>query len=461
MPQVAVQSTRHRQRLVAADPLSVEREVRQLLADKVLGNLLGVWLLVPEHLRLGTWDLLRSWSGAADQDGLAPRLALHLIHEAALCRPSLRYGRSLRHKGFELANGLPFLPSDTAIHDLLDGHTMEEAHRLQIRLGQLRRASSHFTGQLLALDPHRQISYSKRDMVQRRPAANQPASKQAQSFFLLDARTCQPICLTHASSAQIIPKATAQLLQMAHSILGCSRESAPLIVADVEHFSTELLDRVRQDTPFDLLIPLRHSKHLQEHYRNIAPKNFTRHWAGFATATETFLPDGSSLSEPCYRYVQRTGERSRDYHFKGFACTRQRPEVPMLTSDFPDRWHIEEFFRFDQDLGWKRAGTLNLHIRLGQMSLALMAQALIHQLRQRLGKPYQQWDSPHFARDFFTGLEGDLRVEGDTIFITYYNAPDDHKWKHLFENLPKQLEQEKVDPRIPWLYNFKLDFRFK
>ena len=56
---------------------------------------------------------------------------------------------------------------------------------------------------------------------------------------------------------------------------------------------------------------------------------------------------------------------------------------------------------------------------------------------------------------------GDLRVEQDTIVVTYYNAQDASQWKHHFENLPKLLEQEKIDSRIPWLYNFKLDFRFK
>ncbi len=435
--------------------------MRQLLADKISGNLVGIWLLVPEHLRLGTWDLLRTWTGDDPVQNLNSRLALHLIHEAALCRPSLRYGRSLRHKGFELANGLPFLPSDQAVHQLLDEHTIAEAHQLQVRLGQLRRASGHFSGQVLALDPHRQVSYSKRDMVERRPAANQPACKQAQTFFLLDAKTAQPLCLTHASSAQIIPAATAQLLQMAQSILGSSRPSAPLITADVEHFSTEVLQQVRQDTPFDLLVPLRYCKKLQAHYRQVPAEQFTRQWAGFATVTETFRPAGWTLPEPCYRYIQRTGERPAEYHFKGFACTGRRAEVPALTLDFPDRWHIEEFFRFDQDLGWKRAGTLNLNIRLGQMTLALFAQSLIHQLRQRLGEPYAQWDSPHFARDFFSGLEGDLRVEGDTVVVTYYNAQGAEQWKHHFENLPKQLEQQKVNPRIPWLYNFKLDFRFK
>jgi hypothetical protein len=59
------------------------------------------------------------------------------------------------------------------------------------------------------------------------------------------------------------------------------------------------------------------------------------------------------------------------------------------------------------------------------------------------------------------GLEGDLRVEQDTLIITYYNAPDASLWKEQFENLPGQLEKAGVDPKIPWLYNFKLDFRFK
>ncbi len=456
-----MQSTRQHQRRVDASPPSLEREVRQLLADKVSGNLLGLWLLIPEHLRLGTWDLLRSWAGQGEGQSLSPRLTLHLIHEAALCRLSLRDKRSLRHKGFELANGLPFLPSDAAIHQLLNAHTMEQALQLQLRLGQLRRASGHFSGQLLALDPHRQVSCSQRDMPKRRTSGDWPPAKHAQTFFLLDAQTQQPLCLMHASSAQTVLKATAQLLGLAQGILGSAGEARALIVADAEHFSTQLLDLVRRDTPFDLLVPLRSSRHSRQHYQNLPDEQFVRRWAGFAIATESFRPVGSTLREPCCRYVQRLGEQPGHYRFNAFACTRQREEVPTLTRDFPSRWHIEEFFRFDQSLGWKRAGTLNLHVRLGQMTMALIAQALIHQLRQRLGAPYAQWDAPHFACDFFTGLEGDVRVHADTILVTYYNAAGAQRWRHHFENLPKQLEQEKVDPQIPWLYNFKLDFRFK
>jgi len=69
-----------------------------LLADKISGNQVGIWLLAPEHLRLGTWDLLCSWSQSSGQT-IWPRMALHLVHEAALCVNGLRNQRSLTQKG--------------------------------------------------------------------------------------------------------------------------------------------------------------------------------------------------------------------------------------------------------------------------------------------------------------------------------------------------------------------------
>lgn len=436
--------------------------MRQLLADKVSGGLLGLWLLVPEHLRLGTWDLLRVWSAEPQGQTHHARLALHLVHEAALCRPALRAERSLRHNGFELLNGLPWIPTDRAVHDLLEAHTIPQAQQLQIQLGKLRCASGHFPSHVLALDPHRLVSYSKRDMMERRPKADEPATKQLQTFFLLDTQTRQPLCLVNASSARQLGSATQELLGLAAQILPPPQDPArPLIVADVEHFQVELFDFVRAKTRFDLLAPLRQTQALRQHCQALPSQAFVHHWPGFAIATEPVQFRRSVSAQPYYQYIQRTGERPQEYHFKPFASTRLRSEVPALTRDFPSRWHIEEFYRFDQDLGWKRAGTLNLHIRLGQMTLALIAQGLIHQLRKRLGAPFDQWDSPHLAKDLFGGLDGDVRVQQDTILVTYYNAPKAEVWRQQFENLPQRLQQEGVDPRVPWLYDFKVDFRFK
>src|SRR6185295_127022 len=126
---VPTQRTRKKQRSVPADPKSLERQIRQALADKISGNQIGIWLLLCEHLRLGTWDLLCSWTGLPTER-VEPRLALHLVNEAAMCLCSFRRGRTLSQKGFELANGLPFVPTDLAIHQLLQPHTVQDAQNV-------------------------------------------------------------------------------------------------------------------------------------------------------------------------------------------------------------------------------------------------------------------------------------------------------------------------------------------
>ena len=161
------------------------------------------------------------------------------------------------------------------------------------------------------------------------------------------------------------------------------------------------------------------------------------------------------------QFVQRTGERPDDYRFGAFLSTTDREEGDTLTLDYPKRWHVEEFFNAHQALGWKRAGTMNLNIRYGQMTMALLAQAALHQLRRRLGEPFSAWDASHLGKSLLGGLEGDVRVKEDTIVITYYNAPNVERLREHYEGLPGRLQSEHIDPQVPWLYGFKLDFRFR
>lgn len=454
---ILTQRTAQRKRCEAADPQSLQRQVRQLLADKISGNQVGIWLLLPEHLRLGTWDLLCAWSGASAQE-VQPRLALQVIHEAALCHSNLRSGRTLSQKGFEVANGLPFVGSDQAIHDLLESRTMAGAEALQVALGKLRRASGHFSGRLLVIDPHRIKSYSKRQMRRHCLPGQTKPGKRAQTFFCLDAETFQPIAFTLASGARTVAQATPELLELVKQVLGLESDGAerPLVLADEEHYTGEIFDQVRR-LPFDLLVPMKTTRHQLARWRQLPAESLIRQWAGYALAQQAYRFG----SEDCFELVQRSGERPGAYQFKGYLSTRKGEPVVQLSADYPQRWHVEEFFKFNQALGWQRAGTLNLHIRYGQMTLALMAQAVIHQFRKRIGTPYNCWDAVHLARAVFSGLEGDVRVHEDTILVTYYNAPNSQLLRQHYEDLPKKLEAEGLDPRVPWLYDFKLDFRFK
>ena len=451
--------TRARTRRERCDPTSLERGVRQLLSDKVSGHLVGVWLLVAEHLRLGTWDLLTGWTGKATAS-LEPRLAMQVVNEAALCTTGIRSDRTLTNRGgFELANGLPFIGSDVTIHNLLDSRTMSDCHRLQVALGKLRRAAGEFRGNVLAIDPHRMRSYSKRQMRMHSKRANEKPVKMAQTFWLLDADTEEPICFTTATASRTVAQATPELLDLAAQILSPQGEPA-LVVADMEHFNAELFDHVAQRKDFELLTPMFSTPAIRKKLAAIPPEEFTPRWAGFATTKRKYSMQRSQ-SDSFYHYVQRTGERPEDWRYKGFLSTTDRDEVQLLTEQFPKRWHIEEFFNANQALGWKRGGTLNLNIRYGQMTLALLAQAAIHQLRTRLGEPINHWDADHLAKHLFHGLDGDVRVHQDTIIVTYYNAPNADRLRMHYEDLPQKLAKQHIAPEIPWLYGFKLDFRFR
>ncbi len=432
--------------------------MRQLLADKVSGNLVGLWLLIPEHLRLGTWDLLCGWT-AQDGARVEPRLALQLVHEAALCTSRLRHRRTLSQKGFELTNGLPFVASDPAVHQLLGERTVADAQRLQVALGQIRRASGHYQAKLLAIDPHRMRSYSKRQMCRHRDNDHDRPTKVAQTFFALDADTHQPVCFLISTSARSVTQATPELLDLAARILN-PKNGDTLVLADAEHFSVKLLDQVHTRTGFELLVPMPNHRSLQKQLRAIAPEQFTPRWAGYATTQQPYDLNHSQTG-PFHQFIQRQGERAQEWAFNAFLSTTRGDEVEALTCGYPKRWHVEEFFNTHQALGWKRAGTMNLNIRYGHMTMALIAQAAIGQLRQRLGEPVSGWDAAHLASSFLQGLDGDIRVTGDTIIVTYYNATNVELLREHYEHLPAKLREENIDPHIPWLYNLKLDFRFR
>lgn len=433
--------------------------------------MVGLWLLIPEHLRLGTWDLLLGWAnanankGKGSQEMLETRLAMQLINEASLCVRGIRQKRTLSQKGFELANGLPFVASDKAIHDMLNEHTVFQTQLLQIALGKIRQTFGHFKGELLAIDPHRIKTFSKRQMPRRKKDSGSKARKLAQTFFCLDADTKQPICFTTATAARNVTSATPELLELTAKILDITDEDEKkdktiLILADNEHYTTNLMDWICSDSPFDMIVPMKNDKLIKKQVKTISPRAFTVHWAGYATTKIRYKMKGSRCG-PYYQFIQRNGEIADDYDYTSFLCTDNRDEMKDMALNFPQRWHIEEFFKNDQALGWNRFGTMNLNIQFGKMTMSLFAQAAIHMMRQRIGKTMKQWDAQHLAGAFFRGLEGDIRVNNDTIIVTFYNAPNVEVLKANYEQLPEKLEEEGINSSIPWLYDYKIDFRFK
>jgi len=68
------------------------------------------------------------------------------------------------------------------------------------------------------------------------------------------------------------------------------------------------------------------------------------------------------------------------------------------------------------------AGTMNLNVRYGKLSLALIAQAVTYQFRKKLPAPYKTWTAKHLSNSLFRGIDEDIRVKDDTVIVTIYNA---------------------------------------
>jgi hypothetical protein len=377
---------------------------------------------------------------------------LQLVHESALCANGIRWRRSLCHQGFEVLNGLPFIATDSSIHTLLDAHTVSQAQALQIGLGRLRRLRGHYTSGIFALDPHRIHTHSRRIMPARKSKKGEKSKKMMQTFFCVDSIAGQPVAFIVGSSSMTASKATGELLEMMKSIL----TGKSMVMADTEHATAGILNLFLDDREFDVLIPMPRIKKI---IKTINKMDFQNKWPGYSLG-ETFY-EMENVKNPIKLIVQRTGEVESEYRYKPFAFTGEEDALKIITENYPERWTIEEFFNFESAMGWDRASTMNLHIRYGKMSLALIAQAVTYELRKKLPKPYRTWTSKHLADTVFREIDGDIKVKGDTIIVTYYNFPESLRIKHHYENLPEKLAAENVDPRIPWLYDFKLNFRFR
>jgi hypothetical protein len=423
-----------------------------MLARRVSGTLLGTWLLIPEHIRLGSWDLLTTWADD-DSGGVDPRLALQMVHEAALCVMGIREGRSLSHQSFEIANGLPFIATDEEIHKLLDAHTVQEARQLQINLARLRLSLGHYEGNLIAFDPHRIPTSSQRIMPKKKGSPQERARRVLQSFFANDAETGQPLCFTLNSSGRTTTQASLDLMDMLDDILIWEDV---LLLTDKEYESRKLFDCISESDRFNLIMPAAQRKGIMSTIKTLP---YQRHWAGYATAETSFKYRESKHK---LRLIgQRCGENESTYIYTPFIATGMESSLELITEKYPNRWTIEEFFNFEGTMGWNRASTLNLHIRYGKLSLALIAQAAAYQLKKKLPEPYRNWTAEHLSNSIFRGIDGDLRVKNETIVVTMYNVPESLNLRQHYENMPEKLAREGADPRIPWLYDFKVDFRFK
>jgi hypothetical protein len=401
---------------------------------------------------LGSWDILKGFTGCGDNNDIKTHIAMQIVNESALCKNRIRKTNYIAHQGFELVNGLSFLASDEQVHLLLNEQSISQSKSMQETLLKIRYNKGHYIGKTIAVDPHRIISTTKRIMPMKKKQPIDSAKKLLQTFFAIDADTGQPFGCGIGSPGVNTTKETLKLLNSITSL----NENKPLVIADKEHFTQGLIDSIHESNIIELLVPVISNENLRKIEKSL---NYEYKWAGYSIAETRYSFIGSNKK---YRLiVQREGELEKDYKYMSFIAISEKPAEALMTDLFVKRWSIEEFFNFEGAMGFDRASTFNLNIRYAKMSLALLAQAATYNLKSKLNKPFETWSASHLADAIFSKLDGDIRVKDDTIVVTCYNLPTEFGLQKHYQNLPVKLENEGINPHIPWLFDFKLDFRFK
>jgi hypothetical protein len=372
-----------------------------------------------------------------------------------MCNTRIRKSNTICHQGFDILNGLPFIGSDVQIHDLLSERSIEESRELQIALGKLRQIQGDYKGNLIALDPHRITSYTKRITPKKKIKPDEKARKVLQAFFAIDSQTGQPIGFEIGFSSDTVSNETKNLVELIKQIIPAKNK--PLILSDTEHYTEELINLFSQDESLDIIIPAPRNSRIIKYFSKLKYKEY---WPGYYIGTSKIrFCENKDIPEQLL-IIQRQGETESEYDYKPFISTRRDVVVDMLTEEFPTRWTIEEYFRYEGSLGWNKASTQNLNIRYSKMTLSLISQCLINRLRQKLSEEYRQFEAKHLSDEIFHKFNGDLRIKDDKIIVTYYGVPEKLGLRKYYENSPQKLEKENINPKVPWLYDYKVDFRF-
>ena len=326
------------------NPVGNERGFREILSKKVSSGSVGLWFLVAEHMRLGSWDLIKGYTGGDDND-FNPRIAMQLVNEAALCRNRIRPQNQITNQGFELLNGMRVLVTDEQVHNLLNTHTIAQTKNFQENLAKIRLINGHYKGKVIAIDPHRIITSSKRIMPKKKKQPTKPSEKMLQTFFSLDAQTGQPIVFGMGSTAERPISATLKLIDSTDVV-----SDNALILADKEHYNEEIFKKISNGQTFELLVPAISSKKIRETEKSLTYKFM---WSGYYIA-ETEMSFANSQKK--YRLiVQREGERPDDYSYKSFLTTSKKSGVELLSERYGERWSIEEFFKSEGAMGFDTA----------------------------------------------------------------------------------------------------------
>ena len=227
-----------------------------------------------------------------------------------------------------------------------------------------------------------------------------------------------------------------------------------LMVADKEWYCGKLIDELQKLHGITVLTPVKKTKKRLEEFEAVALDKYDKTvWGNIATIYTTM----NNFDGPMMMFLKKRRDG------KYFALLTSESEMTSDTAmpTYTKRWRIENFFKDNDFLGMDKLPSLNLNAIQTMLSLRLLAFHALDNFRHDLGPGYNSKTPQVIHREFIDGVQGRVQLRGNVITVSIYGFEHQAAAAAILTNLNGKLSHAKIDPRIPWLGNRRLQFAFQ
>jgi len=426
-------------------------EVTALLKRGLTTTSAGGFFFLPYLLELGAHDLVASLGPKKRQGIPNESLALGMVFESLFgYTAGIRAVDRVSRADFGLLFGLPFLPSPSTQYRYLQSVCVKDALCLQTALGKRLVALGQVTpGEHVNVDGHNIKTYSRKDMKLSFITKEDRYGKAIRTFYSQDQKSKKPLLALAAYSGTSVSQVTRQLAGLTHDVLGQNF----VMVADKEWYCGQLIDELNTVHGVKVLTPVKGSKKRTAEFNAVPLENYDKTiWGNIATLHTTM----TNFDGPLRLLLKKRRDG------KYFALIT--PELDMATDTampaYTKRWRIENFFAENGFLGIDRLPSLNLNAIQASLSLRLLAFQALDNFRNDLGAAYRTKTPRLIHREFIDGVQGRVQLHRDIIEVSVYGFEHQRAAAKTLSDHEAKLQAKGIDPRIPWLGNRRLRFKF-
>lgn len=446
---------RQKTRPVVVTAGSLERQVQERLRSGFTTNYAGGFLLLAYHQELGSWSLLQKLGPEKEQGIPGGKLGLQWVHEGLFGIKRIAQLDGLRDDGFDMLNGLPFIVSPASEYRYFENLQTHSIRDFLEAMGRRRQQLGFFQGEIVNFDGHCRRTFTKVKMPKSWMTKLQQGVKAIRLYVSQDQLTQEPVMLSWGYSGYQVSMATPDLAAATQRILAQNF----LSVMDAEFCVGHLLQYLDGNLRLRILLPVKRSPSRRQEMEEIPLEQFRRVSEQLKISqVHTRLKDfQGTLTLLVERFQNQEGE----IRYVGFLSTDERSAEELLLKVYPRRWRIENWFKENDFLGIDSFPCLQLNGIGASLALKLLAYNIFSAFRSDLGGSFARMQPESFYQNFLRHVQGKVQLEKEEIVVTLYGHPHQELLAPRFHRLKEKLQSKGVDPRIPWLNNYPVRFRFK